>query len=51
MRMTKAWLNELDGSSDDARFDGATEASASLASRPDSFEALRRAWRTRDRGR
>jgi methylglutaconyl-CoA hydratase len=31
LRTTKAWLNQLDGSLDDARFDGAAAGSAELA--------------------
>lgn len=31
LRVTKAWLNELDGSLDDSRFDGPAEASARVA--------------------
>ena len=45
LRATKAWLNELDGSNDDDRFDRPALDTAREAIREDSVELLRRVWR------
>ena len=56
LRATKHWLNELDGSLDDARFDGPAQSSARGATQPDAIAMLRDIWqkrsppRTPDRG-
>ena len=47
LRTTKAWLNELDGSLDDARFDGPVEGSVELAGRASSQALLRKFWKDR----
>lgn len=47
LEATKAWLNELDGSLDDARFDGPVEASAPLSSDDESMALLRSRWSRR----
>ncbi len=47
LEVTKAWLNELDGSGSDERFDAPVEASAPLASDEESIELLRRRWARR----
>jgi enoyl-CoA hydratase/carnithine racemase len=44
MRATKAWLNELDGSSNDDRFDAPAGASASAACAEEAARMLREAW-------
>ncbi len=41
IRATKAWLNELDGSLDDRRFDGPSADSASLADTDEARRTLR----------
>lgn len=47
LEATKAWLNELDGSLDDARFDDPIEASKPLSSDAESIELLRSRWKRR----
>lgn len=47
LRVTKAWLNELDGSLVDAAFEDAAAASASLTSEPDAIAMLQAAWQGR----
>ena len=47
LRATKAWLNELDGSLDDAPFDRAAIASASLADGDEAVAMLRAFWSKR----
>lgn len=44
LRITKSWLNELDGSLDDARFDGPAAASAAICSSSEATSLLAR-WR------
>ncbi|HMN96505.1 MAG TPA: enoyl-CoA hydratase/isomerase family protein [Phycisphaerales bacterium] len=51
LRATKAWLNELDGSLDDRRFDGATAASTALAAGAEATALLRRFWESRREAR
>jgi methylglutaconyl-CoA hydratase len=46
LRVTKAWLNELDGSLDDSRFDGPAQASARVAD-SDEMRMMLRQWNTR----
>lgn len=48
---TKAWLNELDNSLDDGRFDGPAEASAAIAAHDEAVGMLRAAWSGRLQGR
>lgn len=45
LRATKQWLNELDGSLDNAVFDRAAEASASLTAGEEAVAMLSRAWK------
>ena len=45
LRVTKQWLNELDGSDDDARYAGPAKASAEQATQPQAIEMLAAAWR------
>ena len=47
LEVTKAWLNELDDSRSDDRFDGPVEGSAPLASNEESMALLRRRWARR----
>ncbi|MEM7230168.1 MAG: enoyl-CoA hydratase/isomerase family protein [Planctomycetota bacterium] len=47
LKVTKAWLNELDGSLDDARFDGPSEGSCDLTTEPEAVEMLARFWQAR----
>jgi len=47
LRATKNWLNELDGSLDDARFAGPTQGSARQAVSEPSVTMLQEAWRRR----
>jgi len=47
VRTTKQWLNELDGSLDDARFDPPAEDSAARAGDQEASDLLRKAWSTR----
>jgi 1,4-dihydroxy-2-naphthoyl-CoA synthase len=47
LRSTKAWLNELDGSLDDDRFDGPAVATADAAVTPEAVEHLRSFWSKR----
>jgi enoyl-CoA hydratase/carnithine racemase len=47
IRATKAWLNELDGSLDDRRFDVTADASASLAAGDEAATLLREFWSRR----
>lgn len=44
VRVTKAWLNELDGSLDDARFDAPADGSADLAEREEATRLLSEFW-------
>lgn len=44
LRVTKAWLNELDGSLENARFDGPVQGSAHLPQQPETIELLRTFW-------
>jgi enoyl-CoA hydratase/carnithine racemase len=46
-RITKSWLNELDGSVDDARFDSAAEGSIELAAGDEARRLLREFWQAR----
>lgn len=46
-RVTKAWLNELDGSLDDARFDGPANATAAEVVKTETVEMLRAFWAAR----
>lgn len=46
---TKQWINELDGSLDDARFDAPTASSARLATQPEAVAKLREFWSRRSR--
>lgn len=48
MRVTKAWLNELDGSLDDAIFDRPADASAAAADTDEAREMLQSHWRGRE---
>lgn len=47
LRATKAWINELDGSLDDSRFDGPARSSATAAVTPAAAAMLRAAWAKR----
>ncbi|MEE2907456.1 MAG: enoyl-CoA hydratase/isomerase family protein [Planctomycetota bacterium] len=47
LEATKAWLNELDGSLDNARCDDPIEASRPLSSDAESIELLRSRWKRR----
>lgn len=47
LRVTKAWLNELDGSLVDDAFDRAAAGSTALTSQPESIEMLRAIWQSR----
>jgi len=49
LRLTKRWLNELDGSLDDDRFNGPSADSARLALEPEASAMLRRFWASRQR--
>ncbi|MHC4948445.1 MAG: enoyl-CoA hydratase/isomerase family protein [Planctomycetota bacterium] len=51
MRATKAWLNELDGSLDDARFDGCAAGTAAAAGTDESVALLHAFWKRRAEGR
>ncbi|MBG84449.1 MAG: hypothetical protein CMJ40_07890 [Phycisphaerae bacterium] len=44
LEVTKSWLNELDDSRSDERFDAPVEASAPLANDEESMELLKRRW-------
>ncbi len=44
LKVTKAWLNELDDSQSDERFDAPVEASAPLASDDESMHLLKTRW-------
>lgn len=44
LRATKHWLNELDGSLDDQRFDGPAQSTARAATQPAAVAKLRDAW-------
>ncbi|MHC5005571.1 MAG: enoyl-CoA hydratase/isomerase family protein [Planctomycetota bacterium] len=47
LRLTKAWINELDGTLDDDRLDGPAFDTAREAVREDSVALLRRTWTRR----
>ena len=47
LEATKAWLNELDGSLDEDRFDGPVAGSAPLATDAESMSLLRKRWMRR----
>lgn len=47
LRVTKAWLNELDGSLDDERFDPPARESGALASGKEASDMLRAFWQSR----
>jgi len=47
MRITKHWLNEIDGSLDDSRFDDVANGSASPTWSAEAISRLREVWRTR----
>lgn len=47
LRVIKAWSNEIDGSLDDARFDGPANGSASLANGDEAAAMLRAFWHAR----
>jgi len=47
LRTTKRWINELDGSMDDAAFDAAVAASATNANEPESRQLLQSFWERR----
>lgn len=49
MRVTKAWLNELDGSLDDARFDGPAHDTARAATGEETVRLLGEFWGRRKR--
>jgi methylglutaconyl-CoA hydratase len=49
LRITKAWLNELDGSNDDERFDAPAGHSAEASSAEESQQMLARFWSARRR--
>jgi enoyl-CoA hydratase/carnithine racemase len=51
LRTTKAWLNELDGSRDESRFEGPAKATAALADTEEAFGILREGWEARRRSR
>lgn len=51
LRSTKAWLNELDGTSHDEPFERATHVSASLAHGEEARAMLEGFWRSRRAGR
>ncbi len=44
LRVTKRWLNELDGSLDDDLFDGPRDGSAEITSRDEALTMLREFW-------
>ncbi|MEE8154562.1 MAG: enoyl-CoA hydratase/isomerase family protein [Phycisphaerales bacterium] len=44
LRVTKAWLNELDGSLDDDLFDGPRDGSAEIAASDEALTMLREFW-------
>jgi len=46
-RVTKSWLNELDGSLDDARFDNAADGSIDLTRGEEATRLLREYWQGR----
>lgn len=47
LRVTKAWMNELDGSMDDSRFDAPVRGSTPLASGDEAAHRLREFWNSR----
>lgn len=47
MRVTKSWLNELDGSLEDDRFDGPVRDSAPRARQDEAVQMLRAFWASR----
>lgn len=47
LRVTKRWLNELDGSLDDDLFDGPRDGSAEITSSDEALTMLREFWATR----
>ncbi|MCZ6835142.1 MAG: enoyl-CoA hydratase/isomerase family protein [Planctomycetota bacterium] len=47
LRITKAWLNELDGSMDDSRFDAPAQGSIELTHGDEARELLRSFWASR----
>jgi len=49
LRVTRQWLNELDGSLDDARFQGPSRDTGREALDPDSVQLLRDFWASRNR--
>ncbi len=49
LRATKRWINELDGSLNDAAFDAAVAGTASLADDPASEQLLRDFWSRREK--
>lgn len=49
LRITKHWLNELDGSLDDARYDGPAIATGAEATQPHNVALLREFWANRGR--
>jgi enoyl-CoA hydratase/carnithine racemase len=49
MRATKQWLNELDGSLDDTRFDGPARDTGQLATGDETVRMLRAFWETRSK--
>jgi methylglutaconyl-CoA hydratase len=50
LRATKAWLNELDGSLDDHRFDAPARDSARQSGDPETARMVRDSWRGRAAG-
>jgi len=48
MRTTKSWINELDGSDDDAVFDGPVTGSAALTGKDEAVDMLAEFWKQRD---
>ncbi len=47
LRVTKGWLNELDGSLDDDRFDGPRDGSAQITASDEDRTMLREFWAAR----
>tara|TARA_Y100000589_G_scaffold72748_2_gene65668 strand:- start:12289 stop:13050 length:762 start_codon:yes stop_codon:yes gene_type:complete len=47
MRTTKRWVNELDGSHDDASFDGPVDGSRTLTGGAEAIEMLKTFWNSR----